>query len=82
LIFRGFAGADAGERRLCRPETAGVAKNAASISGLAKLFPGRIPACRQRQVRMSAETGLSPKMPFEASLAAVNGASIFYAQFG
>jgi hypothetical protein len=43
LTFRGFAAGDAGERGLCRPESAGVAKNAAPVSGFVKLFPGGIP---------------------------------------
>jgi hypothetical protein len=54
-----FAGGDAGDRCLCRLESAGVAKNAAPVSGLAKLFPGGIRAREQRPVRMSAETGLN-----------------------
>jgi hypothetical protein len=40
---------------------ANVAKNARRVSGLAKPFPGGIPAREQRPVRMSAETGSSPK---------------------
>jgi hypothetical protein len=36
-------------------------KNAAPVSGLAKPFPGGIPTREQRPVRMSAETGSSPK---------------------
>jgi hypothetical protein len=61
LYLRGFADGDAADRCLCRLESARVGKNAASVSGLAKLFPGRIPACEQRPVRMSAETSSSPK---------------------
>ena len=57
--FRGFAAADAGQRGLCSLESAGVAKNAAQVSGLAKLFPAGISGRERRTVRMSAETRLS-----------------------
>jgi hypothetical protein len=63
LTFRGFAAADAGWGGLCRPESVTVAKNARPVSGPAKPFPGKIPACEQRLVRISAETGSSPKCP-------------------
>jgi hypothetical protein len=56
----GAAAAGMRECGLCRPKSAGVAKNAAAVSGLAKLFPGGIPASEQRPVRMSTETGSSP----------------------
>jgi hypothetical protein len=44
LTFRGFAAGDAEERGLCRPKSGCDAKNAARVSGLAKSFPGGIPA--------------------------------------
>jgi hypothetical protein len=40
------------EGRLRRPESAGVAKNAAQVSGLAKAFPGGISGREQRPVRI------------------------------
>ena len=61
LNSRGFAAGHARWRGLCRQESAGVTKDATAVSGLAKLFPGGIPARGQRMVRMSTETGLSPK---------------------
>jgi hypothetical protein len=48
--------------RLPRSLSPGIgryAENAAPVSGLTKLFPGRIPSREQRPVRMSAETGSS-----------------------
>jgi hypothetical protein len=48
LTFRGFAAEDRGDRGLYHLESARVAKNAAPVSGPAKLFPGGIPA-RERE---------------------------------
>jgi hypothetical protein len=50
-----------GRARSLSPESARVAQNATPVSGLCKPFPCAIPAREQRPVRMSAETGLSPK---------------------
>ena len=57
-------GLAAGDSRGCGlygPESAGAAKNAAPVSGVAKPFPGGILAGEQRLVRTSVETGSSPK---------------------
>jgi hypothetical protein len=60
IVFNGLAfGIGA---RLCRPESPGVAKNAAQVSGLAKPFPGGISGHEKRPVRTG---GLQQSHAFE-----------------